>query len=125
MVNYHIIESEAIFLRTKISLDVIFPLNKENNIHDFVFFTQFGQLEENFVFSVYVVPRYSIDGTTVRNIKTSYELSRILMPEEILGFLGTLKNLQNTVNDFNSTTDELNQKYYNSIYNYFQKFGTK
>ena len=111
-------------MRTKINLDVVYPMNKENNIHEFAFFTQYGELDEDFVVSVYVIPKYSFDGETVRNIKTSYELNRLIASEEFFGILALLRELQNTVNDFNSTTDELNKKYYDIIHNYFNKFGT-
>lgn len=112
-------------MRTKINLDVVFPLNMENDINKFEFFTQFGQVDEDFIVSIYVVPRYSIDGANVRNIKTSYELNRAMMSEEFIGILCLLKELQETVNDFTSTTEELNQKYYDSIHNYFHNFGIK
>ena len=36
-------------MRTKINLDVVFPLNMENDINKFEFFTQFGQVDEDFI----------------------------------------------------------------------------
>lgn len=123
--NYHIIESEAIFMRTKISLNIVFPVGVKNNIYDFEFFTKYGEDADGLFISVYVVPMYSIDEQKVRNIKTTYLLDRTIVPDEILGTLSILKDLQNTVNDFSSSSEELSRKYYDSIHNYFHKFGVK
>ena len=123
--NHHIMESEAIFMKTKISLDVVFPVGVENNIYDFEFFTKYGGDTSGLFISVYVVPRYSIDEQKVRNIKTTYLLDRAIAPDEILGILGVLKELQNTVNDFSSSSEELSRKYYDAIHNYFHIFGVK
>lgn len=123
MMNYHIIESEAIFMNTKISLDVVFPLGVKNDIYDFEFFTKYGEDADGLFISIYVVPKYSIDEQKVRNIKTTYVLEREIIQGEILGILSLLKELENTVNDFTSTTEELSKKYYDTIHRYFHVFG--
>ena len=112
-------------MKTNINLDVLFPLNMENNIHEFEFFTKFGQPTENIDISIYVVPRYSIDEQKVRNIKTTYLLDRAIESDEIFGVLGILKELQNTVNDFSSSSEELGRKYHDAIHRYFHVFGVK
>lgn len=110
-------------MRTKISLDVVFPLDVENNIYDFEFFTKYGEDADGLFISIYVVPRYSIDEQKVRNIKTTYLLGRAISSPEILGILSILKELQNTVNDFSSSSEELSRKYYDAIHKYFTVFG--
>ena len=112
-------------MKTNINLDVLFPLNMENNIHEFEFFTKFGQPTENIDISIYVVPRYSIDEQKVRNIKTTYQLDRAIESGEIFGVLGILKELQNTVNDFSSSSEELGRKFHDAIHRYFHVFGVK
>ena len=110
-------------MRTKISLNVVFPLDVENNIYEFEFFTKYGENGDGLFVSIYVVPSYSIDEQKVRNVKTTYELDRAITSPEILGILSILKELQNTVNDFSSSSEELSKKYYNAIYEYFNVFG--
>ncbi len=111
-------------MKTKISLDVVFPIGVENNIYDFEFFTKYGEDAEGLFVSVYVVPGYSIDEQKVRNVKTAYELDRAITSSEILGILGILKELKNTVNDFSSSSEELSRKYYDAVHRYFNVFGT-
>ena len=112
-------------MTTKFSLNVVFPINTENDINKFAFFTQYGQIDEDFIICFHVIPKYPIDGKTVRNINTSFVLDRQLMQSEFFGVLSLLKELENTVNDFTSTAEELNQKYYNIFDDYFHKFGVK
>lgn len=112
-------------MTTNISLNVLFPLNKENNIHEFEVFTKYGYPDDNIDISIYVVPSYSIDEQKVRNIKTTYVLDRAIVFEEILGIFRLLEESQNTVNDFSSSSEELSRKYYDAIHNYFHIFGVK
>lgn len=98
-------------MKTNINLNVLFPLNMENNIHEFEFFTKFGQPTDNIDISIYVVPRYSIDEQKVRNIKTTYLLDRAIESGEIFGILGILKELQNTT----PTVIDRRQRAMNSI----------
>jgi len=112
-------------MKTNINLNVLFPLNRENDIHEFEFFTKFEQPADNIDISIYVVPRYSIDEQKVRNIKTTYLLDRVIDPDEVFCVLGVLRELKNTVNDFSSSSEELGRKYYDAIHNYFHVFGVK
>lgn len=112
-------------MRTKISLDVVFPIGVKNNIYEFEFFTKYGEDTEGLFVSIYVVPSYSIDEQKIRNVKTAYELNRVISSQEILGILSILKELQNTVNDFSSSSEELSRKYYDAIHKYLNVFGVE
>ena len=91
-------------MNTELQFSVIYLSQEDNDINDFDFFIRMIPTKDSNVVSVSVVPRFCLDGKTVKHIKFSVVSDEGLDATDVIQTLAQLKDLKEIVSDKNLST---------------------
>lgn len=93
-------------MNTELQFSVIYLSQEDNDINDFDFFIRMIPTKDGNIVSVSVVPRFCLDGKTVKHIKFSVVSDEGLDAADVIQTLAQLKDLKEIVSDKNLSTQD-------------------
>ena len=93
-------------MQTELQFSIIYPSHTENDINNFDFFIRMIPTKDSNIVSVSVVPRFCLDGKTVKHIKFSVVSDEGLDATDVIQTLAQLKDLKEIVSDINLSTSD-------------------
>ena len=93
-------------MNTELQFSVIYLSQDNNDINDFDFFIRMIPTKDRNIVSVSVVPRFYLDGKTVKHIKFSVVSDEGLDATDVIQTLAQLKDLKEIVSDKNLSTSD-------------------
>ena len=87
------------FMQTELQVSVVYLSQETNDIDEFDFFIRMIPTEDRNIVSVSAVPRFSLDGKLVKNIRLSVLATESLSAFDVLKMISQLKELKGIVSD--------------------------
>ena len=94
------------FMQTELQVSVIYLSQETNDIDEFDFFIRMIPTEDRNIVSVSAVPRFSLDGKLVKNIRLSVLATESLSAFDVLKMISQLKELKGIVSDVNLSAED-------------------
>ena len=110
-------------MQTELQFSIIYLANKENDINEFEFFIRGMLADDKRIISVLSVPKFTIDGETVKHLNFSVQSQHLLEAENILMIISRLANLENIVKDVNLSTEDAEKQLKETMVTILDQFG--
>ena len=112
-------------MQTELQVSVIYLAQEENDINEFDFFIRMIPTEDKNIVSVSAVPRFSLDGKTVKHLRFSVAAKEALHAFDVLQMISKLKELQTIVSDVNLSTADAEAKLKDLMLKAINQYGTE
>lgn len=110
-------------MKTELQISVIYLAKEENDINDFDFYIRMFPAEDKNIVSVSAVPRYSLNGKTVKHIKFAVQSNRYLNAYEVLEMIANLKELESIVRSVELSAEDAQKRLMNLMLEQINRFG--
>ena len=110
-------------MKTELQISVIYLAKEENDINNFDFYIRMFPAEDKTIVSVCVVPRYSLNGKTVKHIRFSVRSDCSLNADEVLIIIADLKELEIIVSNVELSAEKAQKHLMNLMTEHLRRFG--